>query len=626
MGFFIMKNLYIYSIFLYFCACLQSLPAADIDSLKTINAFYCNNQHDFINQNPDTTLYDNLFVNKKFSHHFAFVHLGYFGAPSKNLHSILPSQNTPFFSFQNISFLQNENFLFINTKKPFTDLSYYTNTRKDLQHEFLSFSHSQNINPKLNVGFNVNVISSKGQYTSQDFSTLGFSLNSNYLGKNYQYAFLYSFSKLRRSENGGIAADSMLNLAETGPKAIPFLIDTAENKYNYHNLFFVQKLYFSILGSRKSVVSHSAHFSSLKKKYYDFESNFYSPGYFSYQNSNDSLYYNSLVNNIKLITGSDSSIVRYSILYQNEINMYSFHSEVDSLYHAGILSGYKSDSTLLLYNNYLKSGIHFLFANAIQFNSEVAYCFHGYKVGESSLKNTLLLRFDSVNSLQLNANIMRLNPDIYYQTFSSNRVAWINQFNATSIQMLSLNFQNSKYMFTAEANLYNLNNYIFMSPFAIPAQYNKNLQLFFISTSGKITWWLFNSLNNISYQKSSNDDVFAVPNLAVRSFNYFDKNINFRRTKGKLNLQIGFSANYFTSYYASTYYPATGYFVNQNNRKIGNYPYFDFFINAKIKNVSFLLKYEHINFGYSGNEYFSAYLYPSDVRMFRVGIRWLFYD
>jgi len=72
--------------------------------------------------------------------------------------------------------------------------------------------------------------------------------------------------------------------------------------------------------------------------------------------------------------------------------------------------------------------------------------------------------------------------------------------------------------------------------------------------------------------------------------------------------------------------PATGLFYNQVEKKLGNYPYLDLFLNLKLKRTRFFLKLEHVHSGLLNANYFGALHYPMNARMFKFGLSWTFYD
>ena len=112
--------------------------------------------------------------------------------------------------------------------------------------------------------------------------------------------------------------------------------------------------------------------------------------------------------------------------------------------------------------------------------------------------------------------------------------------------------------------------------------------------------------NTFLYQKvTQSDAILNVPDFTLRSAFYFSD--SYFKNKA-LYLQTGIVLNYFTSYFANDYNPVVGEFFVQNEKKIGNFPLFDFFVNAKIQRTRIYLKAEHFNSLFSSNKYFSIYL------------------
>jgi len=72
--------------------------------------------------------------------------------------------------------------------------------------------------------------------------------------------------------------------------------------------------------------------------------------------------------------------------------------------------------------------------------------------------------------------------------------------------------------------------------------------------------------------------------------------------------------------------PATGRFYRQDATETGNYPFVNVFINLKLRRTRIFLMFDHINSGMTGYEYYMIPSYPMNVRMFRYGLAWTFYD
>ena len=128
------------------------------------------------------------------------------------------------------------------------------------------------------------------------------------------------------------------------------------------------------------------------------------------------------------------------------------------------------------------------------------------------------------------------------------------------------------------------------------------------------------------FQTSENNSTISIPELVYYNSTYFEDELFFKSTEGKLKLQIGFDLYYNSLYYAPAYMPATGQFYLQRETKYGDYPMFNAFANLKIKRMRLFFKMEHVTEGVFDRNYFSAMHYPLHGRAFKFGFSWSFYD
>lgn len=131
--------------------------------------------------------------------------------------------------------------------------------------------------------------------------------------------------------------------------------------------------------------------------------------------------------------------------------------------------------------------------------------------------------------------------------------------------------------------------------------------------------------NTAQYQKvQSNADVVAlnVPEWNIRTTLSFSSHLY----KKALFMQAGVTGTYFTKYLADAYNPLLGDFVRQSEVLIGDYPRIDVFVNAKIQQTRLYLKYEHLNSGFTGYNYFTAPNYPYRDGILRFGLVWNFFQ
>src|SRR6201996_3692239 len=103
---------------------------------------------------------------------------------------------------------------YYKARVPYTNLSLYAGGTKE---QYFKVIHTQNINPQLNVGFNLNFIGSQGFYPRQGASDFTGGLFSWYESKSKRYNLLanYIFNNLKAPENGSIQNDSIFTKPQT---------------------------------------------------------------------------------------------------------------------------------------------------------------------------------------------------------------------------------------------------------------------------------------------------------------------------------------------------------------------------------------------------------------------------
>jgi hypothetical protein len=61
-------------------------------------------------------------------------------------------------------------------------------------------------------------------------------------------------------------------------------------------------------------------------------------------------------------------------------------------------------------------------------------------------------------------------------------------------------------------------------------------------------------------------------------------------------------------------------FANQQEIKVGNYPFMNVYANMKLSKARFFVMFSHVNQGLTGKNYFSLPHYPLNPRRFQIGV------
>lgn len=166
------------------------------------------------------------------------------------------------------------------------------------------------------------------------------------------------------------------------------------------------------------------------------------------------------------------------------------------------------------------------------------------------------------------------------------------------------------------AGVENVQNHIYFNPSAMPVQHGGSVQVVSATLEQSLRAGILNWDNRLIYQKSSNQAVIPLPELTVYSNLYL-----LFKVARVLDVQFGVDCDYYTSYNAMGYQPATMTFYNQSDVKVGNYPFMNAYINMKLSKARFYVLFSHVNQGmFGGSNYFSAAHYPLNPRRFQIGI------
>jgi len=222
-------------------------------------------------------------------------------------------------------------------------------------------------------------------------------------------------------------------------------------------------------------------------------------------------------------------------------------------------------------------------------------------------------------------------PDHVYNLFQSSykQYNWSNDFNNEKVNNLEA-IATTKWL-NASAQISTLEDKLYFANISTderqvilsPLQYGGTIKYFSLKLSKEFRFGKFALDNTILYQQvEQNDPIVNVPKFTTRNSIYYSEHL-FKRA---LFLQTGITFNYFTKYYANDYNPIVGDFYIQNQKQIGEFPMFDFFVNAKVRQTRIYLKAEHFNSSFTGNDFYSAPSYPYRDFIIRFGVVWNFFQ
>ena len=543
-----------------------------------------------------------------------------------------------------------DNAVFMNTQIPFTELVFTYAGPTDQADQTFRIWHSQNVNRFLNFGLIYDIVYSLGQYSYQRSDNKTFTFYSSYTGEKYKLYFSLGINNITSVENGGIKNNSEMNTLTTQELEVNLgSLNNATNMLKNRNLLIVQKY---TVNKKSSLIADTLQGNKQRKKFrvegtfshiFEWEINrrtytdnypgsgFYDTAYISRTFTHDSLSTSSLKNTIRFDFSTDETRkfrlgggvgIRNEIFRYGQIIPNGFAPVSDTVVYADTVSWKNSNNVLIgrLFND---------IGDKFRWIATGELYFSGYRAGDFTLDGKIIKSFDLKKgrvNWDILGKITNIQPSVWYERWGSNNFIWQNNF----LKEFRINV-GTELTYPARRMIIRFNyaiikNYTDFGLDTLPSQYKSGLSVAALYIKKEFSAWKFHLSNDVLLQKSSNKTVLDLPLLTVRSAGFFEHNIHFKITNGYLNTQIGVEVFYNTPYYGYSYMPATGRYFSQNQFLTGDYPYINAFLNVKLKRTRFFLMFDHVNSGLTGYNYFMVPSYPMNIRMFKYGLAWTFYD
>jgi len=453
---------------------------------------------------------------------------------------------------------------------------------------------------------------------------------TQYYTKNKRYGIIANYlrNNIRVDENGGIVNDDIFeNNIETDRRLIDVNLMDAENLIKQSGFFIEQ--YFNILSPKSKKdsikrkidvgnISYSFRYRRNQMRYTDGDS--LRDFYIGHSNpldslsTYDSLYQDEFQNTIKWS----------SIGYNDNPNDKIFYMFMGAT-HSYINQMLPYDSVLISYSQITTfGGIAFNFGKSFHLDVDANYVFGGYNKNDYQL-NAQLVQYlgnkeRNIGFLKFGLNFVNKTPEWYYNKYQSNYYRWTNNLKKEKHLILSGSYNFKQ--FSAGAKFFTFSNYTYLDDSIQPKQIENGETLLQLFVEGTIPINKFGIDTRIVYQTTSQPNIIRVPSLTGVLDIYFRTPI----FKHAAILQTGFQFMYFSEYYADAYMPELRLFHIQNNKKIGNYLYADFYVTLMVKRARLFFRAAHFN-GYLGDyRYYLAPGYPAQDAGFYFGASWRFHD
>jgi hypothetical protein len=525
------------------------------------------------------------------------------GLTEMGLRYVVPNYRKSFFTKSDVAFY--------SSRQPYTRAFALVGQR---QEQIIRLIHTQNIR-RFNYAVKFNRSKGLGFYTKQFSVEDNFHSTINYASKKdgYKVYGWFLFNKLRHEENGGIASDTAFEEGFTENKQL-LAVNFRDGKRTMTKMDGGVTQLFG-LNKRSDSAKTSRHFI-----YHSF--NFTGEDYaFSQSPPDQAFFQNIYIDSAKTEDYAHLTKIMNSIGYnfqsgRNPGSGFFLEAKNESNW----LSQYTIDTIIQNYSALAGASLQ---TETILAKMKAEYVGRGYNEGDYSLTADFTKNFAWKSSfIRLSGWNEKRRTDFFYNRYLGNNFQWANDFSPVNFTRLNAVVSVFRNAVQLEAYTKLISNYIYFDSLALPKAHSGSIAISRFSLSGNLKVKRIRFSAKFNYQMTNTPDVVRLPDYIAQSQLYYDGHL----FKNNLHLQAGVQGTYYSSFYSNAYMPATNMFYLQNEKKYGDYPFVDVFINAEIKPVRFFFKLEHVNQGFSGPGFILTPDYPMPDRCFKFGFTWLFWD
>lgn len=538
---------------------------------------------------------------------------------------------------------------FYNTRTPMTLLSFNTGGGRETTQDRLQAIFSGNINRRAQIGANLDYLYSKGSYANQATKDLSWGANGSYMGDRFELQAYFNHYNLLNKENGGITdplyitdpAQLQGGVSTIDAKSIPTNLSHAHTRYtggeayvnSRYKIGYWHHEQINDTTVRDTYIPVSSIIWTLEYNYGKHQflddsptetREFFEHTYLTDEATRDRTSYFSVRNTfgINMIEGF-SKWAKFGLAAYVTHEFQRFTQTTDTVDRTGMsidpfpagISGIEPRKTF----NMLKVGGQLTkqHGSILTYRAGVEFGLLGPAAGDvnayGQLATRIPLSFDTI-SVSAHGSFDNRHAPYLMNSYLSNHFIWQQDLPKTQRYKFGGAIDVPRTGTTIAAGFENITNLLYWNNLNMPVAADKNVQVLSVSLNQRLRLGIFNWDNRVTYQKTSDDLVLPLPALAIYSNMY----LLFR--VATLKVQLGVDCDYYTSYYAPFYQPATMTFHTQRTAKIGNYPFMNVYANMKLGKARFYIMMSHINQGWMSKDYFSMLNYPLNPRRFQMGV------
>lgn len=565
----------------------------------------------------DTTLNINKLYNFNYRRkdNFEFIKPNNVGQVYNNLSYEIEQTNYPSIGFNaNKTIIQFEDDIyFYDVAYPVTELLFKTVYS---QGQLTDVLFTTNVNRKLNFSLSFKALRSLGKYQNSLSGSKSFNFTYNYNSEKFSSKIFYVSQRLEKHENGGLTTISIDDFESKDDvfnerSKLNVKFEDAINIYFKRNFF--SKNSFNLTNNNKKLsFNHTLLYSTINNAYDQKTiNNYYGELNSGLISAKDNYKFRSIFNKISL---NLSNLIFDSI----EAGLINFNFEYFNLNN----NENKIRENSNLFSLKLNKGFEIL-----NLDIDLQKKINGERVGDKYMFMVKTSNSDKID-MSLKFISTKSHPGLMYDYYDSSfkNIKWEKSNKLISINSLQFKL-NDKRFGEFQISGSKIMNYFYIytdnqieeSYLPVLNQASFNIDLLKLKYNKNFTFGKFSMDNTLLLQKVKQKEyVLNLPKYIFRNSFYISEKI----FNNVLEIQSGFNFKIFSKFFGDEYNPVISTFHTQNEKKIGEYPIVDFFLNAKIRQTRLFFIFEHINSSLTGNKFYYTPSMPYRDSGFRFGLNW----
>ena len=565
----------------------------------------------------DTTLNINKLYNFNYRRkdNFEFIKPNNVGQVYNNLSYEIEHSNYPSIGFNaNKTIIQFEDDIyFYDVAYPVTELLFKTVYS---QGQLTDVLFTTNVNRKLNFSLSFKALRSLGKYQNSLSGSKNFNFTYNYNSEKFSSKMFYVSQRLEKHENGGLTTISIDDFESKDDvfderSKLNVKFEDAINIYFKRN-FFSKNSFNLINNNKKLSFNHTLLYSTINNAYDQKTiNNYYGELNSGLISAKDNYKFRSIFNKISLNLSNlifdsiEAGLINFNFEYFNLNNNENKIRESSNLFSLKLTKGFE----------------------ILDLDIDLQKKINGERVGDKYMFMVRTSKSDKID-MSLKFISTKSHPGLMYDYYDSSfkNIKWEKSNKLISINSIQFKL-NDKRFGEFQISGSKIMNYFYIytdnqieeSYLPVLNQASFNIDLLKLNYNKNFTFGKFSIDNTLLLQKVKQKEyVLNLPKYVFRNSFYISEKI----FNNVLEIQSGFNFKIFSKFFADEYNPVISTFHTQNEKKIGEYPIVDFFLNAKIRQTRLFFIFEHINSSLTGNKFYYTPSMPYRDSGFRFGLNW----